>query len=730
MNPEEMLQMHREQEEISVQQELQQHLTHVQNWGGPELGEDVEIRRALHATQLVQEQRERNVQLQTQAQQQLPPVQAHQAAQGAPQAVVPPVKKSRKQQRRERQLARQAQKQNPLCDYTSYVIRESLQAYTQQRVNSFTPELSEACRDNNIDLRMVRSFMHGCRLKENGQPLDQEQAEHMRRDQEFLQDYTSMDVRLREPHLRRIVDEVLAIHITPEMLTKEYIEGHVSQIRGMGDKLTYISNVRKDPVNKPFFDQLPQMEAELLDAQETMGTILGTIYAQVLSQKGVSTLDSDYLSEEETRGAREAQLDWEPIAAQMLETREQAVRSAVHKETNRKMMDARQRKIQESEQRRQEMGDEAPELTGYVTKELAEELGTFRDMIQKNPQRYADNQGLVDDIYQQIYRAIDACGDLQLQADSYRSVVREMVGTQGFQEQVYQDAVAEQKEAMDAVALVRQRIEALEGAMRFLLENKSMDEEALELMREQGHLTPEMERVNLYLRGREVFLGPNGAVAAADEMFLKRIGQGEADAMVRSDALQALGIRSSESQAARIEQALRGTTYVGLPGEMAVYFHALEKTDNFQQLADNMVTVRQEGELSSYTTGPGMDRVCLAVLGAFERCLMGEKSMAYLREMNHLIGGAQVFGGRQEQAINFLAQHLLILHGANVEEVYKGQYDKKPQVQNVAKAVSQTLRALPILIQKDEEERKQLPQQIQMLLDEYEQMLMRVIGRL
>ena len=131
MPSEEKYQKKKKQEPIGSG-EIQRHLADVQTWETRnEIQGEAELSfvRSSYAAQIMmeEEQKQLNARFRDFAQGQLPQAEAQEAAPGAPQVMVPPVKKGRKQRRREEKITRDLQKQHPMCDYTSYKIQEELQ---------------------------------------------------------------------------------------------------------------------------------------------------------------------------------------------------------------------------------------------------------------------------------------------------------------------------------------------------------------------------------------------------------------------------------------------------------------------------------------------------------------------------------------------------------------------------------------------------------------------------
>ena len=431
MPSEEKYQKKKKQEPIGSG-EIQRHLADVQTWETRnEIQGEAELSfvRSSYAAQIMmeEEQKQLNARFRDFAQGQLPQAEAQEAAPGAPQVMVPPVKKGRKQRRREEKITRDLQKQHPMCDYTSYKIQEELQKDKTAKVAVFTPEMERRCQSTGTDKRVLRAFMHGCRMK-NGKPLNAREAARLQEDRQFIADYISGKSDRRQPHLRRIVDEVLQIRLTPEMLTKRYIEEHPAEIKNMGDKLTYFSNVRNDPRNASFFNRLSPLELAALDAQESMGAAMGTLYVGVIQYNGVDPLNIGYLPADTIRAFRQADVIDEGAAQTALEQRNQAFNTAVQHAAKQRMEQIKRGRLREMDEQN---GENGVGPGGYVTQEAQRYLSRSRNKIQADPRRYAASRRNLDDLYQRMFRTAGAWDELRLQAEIYKGMAEELKDADG-----------------------------------------------------------------------------------------------------------------------------------------------------------------------------------------------------------------------------------------------------------------------------------------------------------
>ena len=216
---------------------------------------------------------QQNEVLQERTRQQLPAAQAQQAAPGGPVQEEAPARRSWKQRQKDKRHARIARRESPAGTAVTYDIVTALQDVGVKRDQTMKDHHDLV---NGVDPRVLSVFSAGYKVNRRGEPATEEDAAAKAADDQFFADYCSKDVVRRRPHLHRIVDEILAFRFTPNMLSEDNLRTNMAGIKSMADKLTYIENIVKDPVNKPFFDALPPAQRELLDRQTLAAAAFGS----------------------------------------------------------------------------------------------------------------------------------------------------------------------------------------------------------------------------------------------------------------------------------------------------------------------------------------------------------------------------------------------------------------------------------------------------------------------
>lgn len=237
-----------------------------------------------------------NAQLNEQARQTLPPVTAQQTAPGAPVQEEAPARQTWKERQREKRHAKEAKRICLVESAASYDMAHSLQDLKERRINAerdFTPQRVHS----SADPRILAAFVQGYKKDRHGNPATPEDAAAKQADDKFIADYCSDKLELRRPHLEQMVDELLDFQFTPEIFSERYMRTHITQLKLIADRGCYIENVMKDPINKPFFDQMEPTRRALLergfrgDIYSKMGMALANIS---MGRYGLSINELDY----------------------------------------------------------------------------------------------------------------------------------------------------------------------------------------------------------------------------------------------------------------------------------------------------------------------------------------------------------------------------------------------------------------------------------------------------
>lgn len=264
----------------------------------------------------LQREQEENAALAAHVQQQLPAAHAVAAAPGAPIQEEAPAKKSWKERQREKKQAKIAKKNCPVGTVLTYQMATQMQRVEQGKERAMQRYQDLADRQN-VDKRVLKAFSTPYQVDKKGRPASAEDAAAKRASDTFIEDYCSKDIQRRRPHLERMVNELLAIQFTPDMLSEHNMRQHAAQLKDFADKMVYMDNVLDDPVNKPFFDQMDPVRRERLEAgfNNIYPPFVGALTTQC-DQHGVELNSGRYYGYEEMPAMEHGQVNAGPMMQQ------------------------------------------------------------------------------------------------------------------------------------------------------------------------------------------------------------------------------------------------------------------------------------------------------------------------------------------------------------------------------------------------------------------------------
>ena len=228
---------------------------------------------------LVQTQNQQvNIALNAHAQQQIPAVAAQTTAPGAPVQEQAPPQLSYKERKKEEKKAKKARKLCPVGDAATYDMVKQLEDLAAIKGNSLANHRKEL-DESGVDRRVLWAFLKGYQKNRIGRPASPEDQARKEHDDALLADFCSKDLQRRQPHLDRMVTEFLSFEVSPVMFTKEYLRRNMGYLKELSSKMLCMSNIEDDPINRPYFDALPEVKKEQLRAkfnlyQEFTGTLV------------------------------------------------------------------------------------------------------------------------------------------------------------------------------------------------------------------------------------------------------------------------------------------------------------------------------------------------------------------------------------------------------------------------------------------------------------------------
>ncbi len=187
------------------------------------------------------------------------------------------------------------------ADQYSYQIVESLKAKDKMETDSLAmyermiPGFKENIQKYHVDRRVIRTFAGTYKTDEKGMPIDEENAHLMDKERRTVEAYVSGDLEKRKPILDDLVKEMIEKRIDPAMLNIEYVSEHITDLKKLGDKMIYLENIMKDPINKPFFDEMEPVEKEMLECSLSIADVFTGYLDQLLKIRSVDMNRYDYI---------------------------------------------------------------------------------------------------------------------------------------------------------------------------------------------------------------------------------------------------------------------------------------------------------------------------------------------------------------------------------------------------------------------------------------------------
>ncbi len=212
-------------------------------------------------------------------------------AEPMPEQPIPAAEMTYKQRKKLKKMDEKAKARCPFADHQALQLEENMLQYRKEIHASNAMGYAEQAKKEGriIDGRVMGAFCQGYKTDKKGKPLNEEEAKKQQADKAFLEDYSSGDLQKRMPHLERIKNDLLKIRISPVMFTWDYISKHTSEVYSIVNRFTYFENMQKDPINKPFFEQLPEIDKKLLKVRVAdMTMVTGILWSKVLALKGIA----------------------------------------------------------------------------------------------------------------------------------------------------------------------------------------------------------------------------------------------------------------------------------------------------------------------------------------------------------------------------------------------------------------------------------------------------------
>ncbi|MCD8067283.1 MAG: hypothetical protein LUE87_00020 [Lachnospiraceae bacterium] len=257
----------------------------------------------INPSQKLVRQREENARLAAQAVQEMEIVHAGEAADGAPVQEQTAAKKSIKARMRDSSRAKEASRFCPVGTAATYDMVHGMKEHAAARENSINDH-DALISESTAETKVLRAFCVGYKVDKKGRPASKKDAAGKEADDRFFEDYCSDNLERRKPHLDRIVDEMLSLRLSREMFTETSMRKHDGEQRDMLNKMVYLENVIRDPVNAPYFERMAPAKRETLDLKREEFNRFHDAVTMTWNSYGVDFNSADYYGFNQTGAIR------------------------------------------------------------------------------------------------------------------------------------------------------------------------------------------------------------------------------------------------------------------------------------------------------------------------------------------------------------------------------------------------------------------------------------------
>lgn len=309
------------------------------------------------------------------------------------------------------------------ADHVSYHLHENLSYLNTTRKDTLTKEEKRNIEAIGGSIDAVQGLLSGG-------------EENIKRDSIFKKAFSSNQLNDRINALKTLTNEIMQMSFDTTMLHDDNIEQNISILKLNLDKLKSFSEIMKDPTNKDYFDSLSDYQKKILENRTTdrYNIMLKLIKLKVES-KGIDFETGKYLSEKKAvKANQKANIKIKKYCNHLKynNAKEKSLFVDYYKKEKKAEMDSLKKNGKEL-QTLEKRSEKGWQFTSYSMQRSYEHFENFRSAIVNNKERYLENKALLDKLYQQIYRLMDAKGDFDLEetalgvlADSYKHNFKEI----------------------------------------------------------------------------------------------------------------------------------------------------------------------------------------------------------------------------------------------------------------------------------------------------------------
>ena len=184
------------------------------------------------------------------------------------------------------------------ADYITYRVDTDQRKEREIRksgTEKFVKALKEAGVSDTGDYqRLARMLLKGYEQDENGNPINEEAKKNKEADDKFIEDYTSMKLEKRIPHLHQYINHALNVKFDLANYTEDNLYARSSDlILDILHIVNYQNYIIEDKMNKSYLDTLPDTIKQRFEDLSTLSTVFIMYFNAMLESHKLKVSQAD-----------------------------------------------------------------------------------------------------------------------------------------------------------------------------------------------------------------------------------------------------------------------------------------------------------------------------------------------------------------------------------------------------------------------------------------------------
>jgi hypothetical protein len=184
------------------------------------------------------------------------------------------------------------------ADFITYRVETDQRKEREIRksgTEKFVKALKEAGVSDTGDYqRLARMLLKGYEQDENGNPINEEAKKNKEADDKFIEDYTSMKLEKRIPHLHQYMNYALNVKFDLANYTEDNLYARSSDlILDILHIVNYQNYILEDKMNKSYLDTLPDTIKQRFEDLSTLSTVFIMCFNAMLESHKLKVSQGD-----------------------------------------------------------------------------------------------------------------------------------------------------------------------------------------------------------------------------------------------------------------------------------------------------------------------------------------------------------------------------------------------------------------------------------------------------